>query len=525
MPSVTEILLKLLLTLIATGCLFAIAKQRQNWVGRHARAVLVLLGAISVLAWFNFGAFHDRGGFRHNWEQLHYVLGSKYFPELGYDGLYAAAVLAIGEFGLRHQLPEKFLDQRNGTLVPREVVLEHGRAIRSGFSEERWKTFGRDLSVYRVPRDMWQDHGYNPTPAWTFTGRLFTAHLPITQKTSKLLGLVDVGLLALVFLLIWRTFGLVPVCCAMIIFGLNYNARFYWTGGAFFRQDWLAAVTVGICMLQRQNFTLAGLALAYAASVRVFPVLFLVPIGIYAARCWKDGQTLTWVRPLIAGLAVGGAIMLIAGGLTGRGFEAWFESAERLQWLQSTKPFANDVGLRMPFITSLDNLRGELTVLSSLYDQTRILDSYHTLMESRSGLIWAATLFVCVLVAWAAWRAPSPAQASVLGLALIFALLSPTCYYWVMLLLMPLRQPLQSTLACLIVMLIAYVLHPVAYALYSTGYIAVLNSPLAFSLMSGFMTLMFIYWLMPGRDLEVEYRKTDSVEAVPTRGKSLLSGK
>ena len=81
MPSVTEILLKLLLTLIATGCLFAIAKQRQNWVGRHARAVLVLLGAISVLAWFNFGAFHDRGGFRHNWEQLHYVLGSKYFPE------------------------------------------------------------------------------------------------------------------------------------------------------------------------------------------------------------------------------------------------------------------------------------------------------------------------------------------------------------------------------------------------------------------------------------------------------------
>ena len=58
----------------------------------------------------------------------------------------------------------------------------------------------------------------------------------------------------------------------------------------------------------------------------------------------------------------------------------------------------------------------------------------------------------------------------------------------------------QCTLAYLIVMLVGCVLHPVAYGLYSTGYLATLNSPLAFGLMSAFMTLMFIYLLQPGRD-------------------------
>ena len=116
--------------------------------------------------------------------------------------------------------------------------------------------------------------------------------------------------------------------------------------------------------------------------------------------------------------------------------------------------------------------------------------------------LWTAALFVSALVAWAAWRAPDPAQASVLGLALVFALLSPTCYYWVMLLLLPLRQPLHSTIAYLMVMLIIYLMHPLAFAMYSTGYHEALNSPLAFGPMSMYLLIMFLYWLMPGRDLK-----------------------
>src|SRR5450830_274796 len=58
-----------------------------------------LLGAAAftaVLAYYNFGLFHG-GGYVHHWETFHYVLGSKYFPALGYARLYAASFLADAE--------------------------------------------------------------------------------------------------------------------------------------------------------------------------------------------------------------------------------------------------------------------------------------------------------------------------------------------------------------------------------------------------------------------------------------------
>jgi len=496
-----EATIKLLLTIVSLGCLIALASNRYRWLQGKKTIVLAVLAATSLAAWFNFGAFHERGGFVHNWEQFHYVLGSKYFPELGYDGLYAAAALSIEEQGLRGRLPDLIRDQRTNELVPRFSVIEHGREVRAAFSEERWRSFGQDVKRSRVPRVMWHDHGYNPTPAWTFTGRLLSTQVPVTKRTKVLFGLVDLALLAVIFGLIWRSFGLTTACCAMIVFGLNYNARFYWTGGAFLRQDWLAAVTIGVCMLHERRFGIAGLALAYAASVRVFPVFFLFPIGIYALRQWKDGEPMGWLRPLVLGLVIGGAVMFVAGGLTGRGLGAWLESAERLQWLQA-EILGNGVGARMPFITSLDTLRGTLLGSASLYDGKRVNERYQALKESRSMLIWAVTIFLSALVAWAAWRAEDPAQACILGLVLIFALLSAGCYYWVMLLLMPIRQPIRSTIAFLVVMLTTYALHPVAFALHAAGYIEKLAAPLAFALISAFMLIMFVFWLMPGRDAE-----------------------
>ena len=47
------------------------------------------------------------------------------------------------------------------------------------------------------------------------------------------------------------------------------DARFDWVGGAFLRQDWLAAVGIGVCMLRRERFALAGALFAYGAMVPV----------------------------------------------------------------------------------------------------------------------------------------------------------------------------------------------------------------------------------------------------------------
>ena len=73
----------------------------------------------------------------------------------------------------------------------------------------------------------------------------------------------------------------------MIIFGLGYPWRFDWVGGAFLRQDWLAAVGVAVCLLKRKHFGLAGGLIAYATMVRVFPGGFLV------------GPTVVFLRHLV----------------------------------------------------------------------------------------------------------------------------------------------------------------------------------------------------------------------------------
>ena len=52
-----------------------------------------------------------------------------------------------------------------------------------------------------------------------------------------------------------------------MFWGCQSSAPFYWTGGAFLRQDWLAAVGVSICMLKRRRFATAGVLIAYAFMV------------------------------------------------------------------------------------------------------------------------------------------------------------------------------------------------------------------------------------------------------------------
>jgi hypothetical protein len=59
---------------------------------RPLRRALAVLAAVSAAAYVNFGAFHGNGLFAHDWEQFHYFLGSKYFAEVGYDGLYVASM-------------------------------------------------------------------------------------------------------------------------------------------------------------------------------------------------------------------------------------------------------------------------------------------------------------------------------------------------------------------------------------------------------------------------------------------------
>src|SRR5690606_20945626 len=151
----------------------------------------------SAAAYYNIGiavakpaelgqkSFHG-AGYIHHWETFHYVLGSKYFPELGYDSLYTASVLAERESHPNVRPMSEVRDLRTNELVPLDRLAPEMRRIRARFTDERWASFVADNAYFidRTGRDYMRririDHGYNPTPFWTYVARLIDAKQPVT---------------------------------------------------------------------------------------------------------------------------------------------------------------------------------------------------------------------------------------------------------------------------------------------------------------------------------------------------------
>src|SRR5574341_1222945 len=136
---------------------------------RSARILLLVLGLLvaALLSYPNFGFFHGRQwGHIHYWDVFHYFMGAKYLPELGYDRLYEATVVAgreLGAFGSVTHVRDLT------TYGARAVDAIDARELRGHFSEARWQAFKQDLAFF-IPRvGSWPgplaDHGYNDPPA------------------------------------------------------------------------------------------------------------------------------------------------------------------------------------------------------------------------------------------------------------------------------------------------------------------------------------------------------------------------
>ena len=236
MDVTTEILIKGFLTLVALIAVILRHRRPGKLAPQQAGALLWTIAVIAVLAWPNFGRLHGSSGI-HHWEQFHYFLGSKYFPELGYDGLYAGSLAAEAELNLARPVQDHVRDLRTNEVVPISTIRDHQREIRRRFTDARWRQFTTDISYFLRSnsfdyiRKIRMDHGYNPTPTWTFVARLFSAHLSAGNSTLSLLAWIDPLLLAALFVMIFKTYGTRVGCLALIIFGLGYPWRFDWSAG------------------------------------------------------------------------------------------------------------------------------------------------------------------------------------------------------------------------------------------------------------------------------------------------------
>ena len=263
---------------------------------RLSRAVTALLGVtagIAALGWWNFfqisSGDYERTYYNY-WDANHYYLGAKYAPELGYTRLYECMLAADVQAGLGNArlLTASIRDlESNAWVTTREVML-HPQACTDRFEADRWQAFQLDQAKFRtlIPArrqlQMLMDHGYNGSPVWGIFGGAVGRLGPADDLRIAIATALDPILLVLSFALIWTSFGFRATCGALILFGTSYSFGNWFTAGAFLRFGWFAASVAGVCCLKRERWFLAGLCLALATSLRLFPGFLIGGVGVHA---------------------------------------------------------------------------------------------------------------------------------------------------------------------------------------------------------------------------------------------------
>ncbi len=442
MSEAAELSLKLALTLVALG--EVVRHARRGAAGAKAGPLLTMIAIAAALAYTNFLTFHA-GRFTHFGENFHYQLGSKYFPELGYDGLYDASIAAQAESRPELPLPRLVRDLRTNAIVPTASLEARRAEVRARFTPTRWRAFVRDHGTFLDPATLRKlneirlDHGYNPTPTWTFVGRLFNAWLPIDSTTVPLLALLDLALLTVMVATVRRTYGGRAAALLLVLVGLGYAWRYTWVGGGFLRYDWLAAVVAGVCLLARERHAAAGGLFAYASAVRLFPVLLLAGVAVVALRDLVRGTKPRWVWRFGGGFVAAAAVCALAGTLVGRGTAAWPEFVRNIEKHHGTWS-TNTAGLELAIITSRRTMASALPAEWPLAQRWTAwqaeMNQAH--LRWRPVSLAAAGLLLLALAA-AAWRGRAD-EAAATGVVAVFALLVLSCYYWVVLSLLLVRR-------------------------------------------------------------------------------------
>lgn len=424
------------------------ALGRQARTARLRDALLLFLALATLFAWWH----PYRGSLRawlHKGDAYHYYMGAKYFPELGYTRLYACSVIADAEDGLAGPVARSQIRnlETNELESARRTLRSPGRCKRH-FTPERWQQFKTDLQFFRrnltVP--LWfklrVDHGYNPPPTWTVLGRLLTGTTPQAGRSQffVLTALDPLLLLAMFGALAWG-FGWRVACVAFLYWGTNQPANWEWVGGSIVRFDWLFASGAALACLRRGHPVAAGLLVAWATGVRVFPGAIAGGVGLAALLRMAGERTL---RPTPAQLRFGAAfagglalLVALSAAIVGPG--SWAEFARNSRLHVSTDSM-NRTGLR-PLLAFRHETRLAATLEPDATDPyARWREARGETSEARRPLLYALSVGYLALLAFAlrprpvegaARRQPPPDwTAGVLGLGVVPVWLELGSYYF-----------------------------------------------------------------------------------------------
>lgn len=447
---------------------------------RWKRFVGLTLAVAAIIAYFN--AFrYGYPKYYHRWDQYHYYMGAKYFREMGYDGLYKCSVIAQDELGfvdepdednpsrrmrldmsreVRH--PDKKIRNLGGDnlLMPVTEVLAHPEECKKSFAPARWDEYKRDVKFFRLAsdkqywEDMQKDHGYNPPPVWTVAGYILASvnpagtkfMLPIIGKViwAQILAMIDVGYLLGMFAALYWAFGWRVAAVGAVLWGCQASAPFYWTGGAFLRQDWIFYMVLAACLARKRWFMLAGASMVYGGLLRVFPGLtvigWLAVAGFYVV---KHKRMAPHHLKMLAGGVLAAAV-LIPASLKIAGKDSYKEFYRHTLQVHDQTPLTNHMGLRvlvsqkLPFELPVAGIgQGERSGRMKYTKDTKLTDPFELWKRLRNEryakVKWAAygiTALSLIFFLYVVRRIKSMWIAQ--GLAQIFIILMSqlTCYYY-----------------------------------------------------------------------------------------------
>jgi hypothetical protein len=411
----------------ATVALLAAAAvlREQLWRGRWPASerftlgALALSGALGLWCFLNLGTpqFHDVGARRptwlHHYDMRTYHPIAKYFPELRFDGVYAASVLAVAEDrGLDALDGQPIRDLRTHHLKTVRDSRAHLAEVRARFSPERWAEFREDMKAFRFSMGdhgflgSMNDHGGNATPVWFLAARSLFKDAPAGDATLWRGVIADIALALLAFALLGWAWGARTAFLAMTVFGAMdfYQFGSNWFG-ATLRHDWLSLWAIGLALLHKRYWYLAGAAFAWSAWIRAFPALTFVTVSLPAVAAvtkhlWHrrvmEAWRATWQLRRVALGVVVASVVLVGLSVLVFGADSWVE------WLRKVQTLDKD--------NHVNNL------------------SFRTYVSLDPTVVRATTVGTLLALLVALRRAPL-ARAAAWGVALVPIVFNPANYY------------------------------------------------------------------------------------------------
>jgi hypothetical protein len=466
---------KLFLSLAAVMALFYEASREAEGDPLPRRTKRRAAGLFSFAAVICYFQFFQIGypEFYHRWEFFHYYMGSKYFPEMGYDGLYKCTAVAEADLGFQKEVRARKLRDIGHTnlIVSAGTALEHPEQCKDSFKPEKWEAFKNDVKFFRQVsgsgqwwHDMQTDHGYNPPPVWGVMGYLFSWAHPAEQWYMKLLSSLDVGLFAITFACVGWAFGWRVLAIALTFWGTQGASPFYWTGGAFLRQDWLLYAIVSACMIRKRKYFWGGFMMTYSTLLRVFPMYFFagwVVVAIAHAYRQYKAHKLGAIAPgasadpqgyrdqprhpptpkpltlnallhpqlkLVAAGAIAAGLVLIPASVAVAGKGAWPAFVHHISVHKDT-PVTNHMGWRTIVGHSAE---GRMAVARDNKSQDAFA-KWKEMRKDRVKQLWpiyyGGIAIALGMFAFACWRLKNLWIVQALGCLPTFMMIELTCYY------------------------------------------------------------------------------------------------